>query len=203
MPPKDNSSPNYFTISVRADYFEKMVGLISTEMLSLVQNTHYATVNPHVYKQCKNYIFESLFLPQTEVVKKQNLLSLVVIKLITEFSTTDFHSNSPTDVVEEAKAIMFNPENMQLSINEIAEKLGYTPEHLIRSFKKRGLNSPNKVFTKIKLDYSAELLCSTDFTINKISTSIGFYSLHYFNKIFKNFFGLSPSAYRKKNAKFF
>ena len=70
-------------------------------------------------------------------------------------------------------------------------------------FKKLGYETPNKVFTKIKLNYSIELLGSTDYSISEICEFIGFFSPHYFNKKFKDFYGILPNQYRKQHKKLF
>jgi AraC-like DNA-binding protein len=94
---------------------------------------------------------------------------------------------------------MLDNENVHLSVKDIAKKLGYSEEHLIRTFKKFRKETPSKVFTKIKLDYAGELLIATDYPVSYVCDLIGYYSQHYFNKIFKEHFGCSPSSYRKKN----
>ena len=95
---------------------------------------------------------------------------------------------------------MKDPNNMNLTIKDIAKLLGYSQEYFIRFFKNHNAESPNKLFTKIKLDYACELLSKTDYTIIRICEAVGFYSLHYFNQLFKNHFGESPIQYRKKHA---
>lgn len=199
---QDKVAPTYFTISVRAEYLENLAKLISYNYLEDVSKIHYSTLSPQLFEKCRLMLEEALFLPQSEIQKKQYLYQLVVIKLLTEFSVRSSFSSKHQTLVEQTKSIMMRPENMNLSIEEIAEKLGYSQEHIIRSFKKQGFDSPNKIFTKIKLDYTCELLCSTDYTVTKICEMVGFYSQHYFNQLFKRYFGLSPSNYRKKNANF-
>ena len=93
---------------------------------------------------------------------------------------------------------MSSPENMELSIAQIANKIGFSTEHVIRLFKKNGMPSPNQVFTQIKLDYACELLASSDYKTIVISELIGINNVNYFNKLFKKHIGVSPIEYRKK-----
>lgn len=199
----EEQMPSYFTLSIKAAHFEKIASAISYNYVDNACRIHYLKINPQVFEQCKRYLYMAIFLSHTEANKKQLLLSLVFTKLITEFPLMDSVANFSHNLIEDATELMLLPENMQLSIKDIAEKLGYSQEHLIRSFKKQTNNTPNKIFTKIKLEYAIELLCSTDYSLSKISESIGFFSPHYFNNIFKEYYGTSPAKYRKLNAKLF
>lgn len=198
-----NQAPSYFTISIKAEKFNNFFKGLSNDYFIDICKAHYTKVSSQVFEQCKSYLFESLILSPSEAKKKQQLLSIVVAKLITEFPIHTAKTTQTGDLFEKTTLLMRVPENMRLSIKEIAIKLGYSQEHLIRTFKKLGYETPNKVFNKIKLDYSIELLCSTDYSISEICESIGFFSSHYFNKKFKDFYGILPSQYRKQHNKLF
>lgn len=198
-----NQPPNYFTISIKAEHFNKIGTLLLNDCFFDLCKIHYTKVSSQVFEQCKRYLFKALFLTTLESKKKQQLLSIAVTKLITEFPLYFEPKVQTGNLFEQATELMHTPENMKLSIKEIAQKLGYSQEHLIRTFKKLGYDTPNKIFTKIKLDYSIELLCSTDYSIPEICETIGFSCQHYFNNIFKSYFNSSPSKYRKKHEKLF
>jgi len=60
--------------------------------------------------------------------------------------------------------------------------------------------TPIELINQIKLHESAKLLLSTDLPIPYIMDKIGISSRAYFDKIFKQEFGLTSSKYRKKYA---
>lgn len=198
-----NQTPSYFTISIKAEQFIKISETISKTYFSDSCKLHYTKVNSQVFEQCKRYLFKLLFSSPLEAKMKQQILSIVVTKLLTEFPTHLTHEPQFGNLFDRAIQLMRTPENMRLSVKDIAEKLEYSQEHLIRSFKKLGYETPNKVFTKIKLDYSIELLCSTDYSISEISEFVGFFSPLYFNQKFKSFYGVLPNKYRKEHEKLF
>jgi len=49
----------------------------------------------------------------------------------------------------------------------------------------------------IRVRHAAERLREKDSSILEIATACGFSSATYFNRVFKSFFGCSPSVYRK------
>lgn len=199
-PEEQDQPPSYYTISIRADYFEKLTSAINVNFLSLLSVSRYTTVKSQVFEQCKQLLNQALFLPTEKTDKKQLIYQTVVAKLLTEFTIDTSQKKQSSSLVEAAYSLMLDNNNIHLSINDVAKKLGYSEEHLIRVFKKHNEQSPSKVFTKIKLDYAGELLIATDYSIAYICDLIGYYSQHYFNKIFKNHFGCPPSVYRKKNS---
>lgn len=52
--------------------------------------------------------------------------------------------------------------------------------------------------TEVKLNYAAYLLENTYERIADIAESVGYTNTSYFNMIFKNSFGMTPSVYRKQ-----
>ena len=58
--------------------------------------------------------------------------------------------------------------------------------------------SPNEYLRVIRMKKAAELLLTEDLTVAEISYKVGINDPYYFSKCFKNQFGVSPSAYRKK-----
>ena len=192
------NSPCYYTISIKAEYFKNLTDAISKNFLKSILYMRYTTVKPQVFEQCKQQLNSALFLTADNMDKKQFMFQTVITKLLTEFTLNLTEEQAGRSLVEKAYSLMTDNENMGLTIKNIAEKLGYSEEHLIRTFKKHSEQSPCQVFTKIKLDYVRELLISTDYPISYICDAVGYYSQHYFNKLFKKHFGCSPSFYRKK-----
>lgn len=192
--------PIYYTISIKASYIENLTNAINKNFLSLILANRYAIVKAQTFEQCKQLLDQALFLPVALTDKKQFLYQTVVTKLLTEFNTDTIVKKRGQSLVENAYSLMLDDKNIGLSVKDIAQNLGYSEEHFIRTFKKNSKQTPSKVFTKIKLDYASELLIATDFSISEVCDKIGYYSQHYFNKIFKNQFGCSPSNYRKKNS---
>jgi transcriptional regulator GlxA family with amidase domain len=64
-------------------------------------------------------------------------------------------------------------------------------------FKKYTGISPGQYHLQLRLIRAKELLISTDQSIKEISYDLGFQSIYYFSRIFKNKLGVSPSEIRK------
>lgn len=90
---------------------------------------------------------------------------------------------------------------MHLSVTDIAHRLGYTPEHLTRLFKKERSEPPSKLFLTLKLQQACILLNESDLSIREIAKLVGFSNLPHFYKVFNNKYNTSPTAYRNAHLK--
>ena len=85
------------------------------------------------------------------------------------------------------------------SLNALSEHIGYDYSYLSRYFKKTVGIAFNEYVTIYRLNNACYLMNNTNDTIMKCAIDSGFDSLRSFNRNFKNHFGVSPSAYLRKN----
>lgn len=90
----------------------------------------------------------------------------------------------------------------KIGLEKIAEVACMTPPSFCRFFK----NSTNKTFSnflnEIRVSKACHLLINGEESINQICYQVGFNSITNFNRMFKSFKNLTPSAYREKYSPF-
>lgn len=93
-----------------------------------------------------------------------------------------------------------NPDYFDLSLSEIIEQadLFYDRASLSRMFKKHAGCSMINYSITAKINHAASLLTFTPMPITDVARQSGFSSVTYFNKLFKRFWGISPTKYRTK-----
>ncbi|MGG5373216.1 helix-turn-helix domain-containing protein [Enterococcus sp. AZ196] len=104
--------------------------------------------------------------------------------------------------VEINKCLNYVADNFRdkLSIADIAQNIGYSPEYLSSKFKKvTGKNLPHYINEK-KIEDAQKKLVLTELSISEISDQLSFSNQSYFQKIFKNIVGITPLNYRKQNS---
>lgn len=84
------------------------------------------------------------------------------------------------------------------SINETAERLGYTARHLRRVFAAEYNVSPVQYLQTCRMLLAKNLLTDTNLPVLEVAMAAGFGSLRRFNDLFKNKYNLSPTALRKR-----
>ncbi|MCR4719204.1 MAG: helix-turn-helix domain-containing protein [Firmicutes bacterium] len=87
----------------------------------------------------------------------------------------------------------------ELSLNNVAEVLGFSAAHISREFKK--INEINFIdyVIDIRIKKAKDLLQNSNEKISDISTLVGYVNANSFMRIFKRYTGITPSAFRNEN----
>lgn len=81
---------------------------------------------------------------------------------------------------------------------DIASYTGVSRRQLQRLFQRYLLCTPSRYYSQIRLARARELLHQTSMSLVEISSLTGFISSSHFSKSYKEYFGLAPSAERKR-----
>ncbi|MEF9967857.1 MAG: AraC family transcriptional regulator, partial [Longicatena sp.] len=85
----------------------------------------------------------------------------------------------------------------QLTIEEICMKFSISRSSLQTLFKNNLSVAPKQYISDLKLRKSKLLIKESIYTISEISSMLGFTSIHYFSRKFKQQFGITPTDYAK------
>lgn len=114
------------------------------------------------------------------------------------------NSNSEDDIddivpeVETVKTYIKQHFQDNPNLDTIAQQVHLSPNYLCVVFKKETGMTVIAYMTEVKLNYAAYLLENTYERIADIGEKVGYTNTSYFNMIFKNSFGMTPSVYRKQ-----
>jgi AraC-like DNA-binding protein len=121
-----------------------------------------------------------------------------MIKMLLPHEAQDTIPNHRAEPVEIWKARKFIEEHSaeELSLSKVAKAVNISRNHFSEKFKQvTGTNFVEYV-ARARFEKACELLRDVDFRVSEIAFAVGFQSLSQFNRVFKKFFGKSPSAYR-------
>lgn len=85
------------------------------------------------------------------------------------------------------------------SLKEIAIYIGYSYSFTAKLFKKTFNCTLKNYIVKKKMDYSAELLESGNFSVNEVAEKTGYSSLYNFSRAFKIYYGVCPSSFKRES----
>jgi Transcriptional regulator containing an amidase domain and an AraC-type DNA-binding HTH domain len=88
----------------------------------------------------------------------------------------------------------------EINLAYMAKQFAVTPEHLSRTFKSRIFMTFSEYLTTLRLNYSMDLLKSTNKTITEIAYLCGFGSERTFHRLFKSYTNQTPRHYRMNNS---
>ena len=84
-----------------------------------------------------------------------------------------------------------------VTLGQLAEIAGYSPQHLNRVFCEVLGVTPLKYLTRIRMERAAALVVEGRLTLRAISQKVGIEDPYYFSRLFKQHFGRSPTQFRE------
>lgn len=127
----------------------------------------------------------------------KSILTTLFTKYFSRFSADKDGRSIPvwlSHTCEQMKYI----KNFCIGIPAMVEISGKTYEHLSRCMRKYYNTTVTEYINSLRLNYAANLLVNTDYSLTDIYLECGFNNPAYFSTCFKRTYALTPSAYRKK-----
>ncbi len=87
--------------------------------------------------------------------------------------------------------------NSNFGVEELSRTIGLSRTHLYRKIREITNQSPVEFIRNVRLERAAKLLIQNKYYISEVAYMTGFVEMSYFRKIFKEFYGVSPSDYSK------
>jgi DNA-binding response OmpR family regulator len=122
----------------------------------------------------------------TEFAVKQRIVSMVQPEAL------DVKSNDELFVEQLKELINMNLTNDKLDADFLAVKLNYSSSSIHKKIKNITQKSTNQFIREYKLDLAKQMILKPHANISEIAFNLGFNSLSYFSKSYKNYFGVSP-----------
>jgi len=119
-------------------------------------------------------------------------LSICVINVITPNIYRD------DDKIEKVKSFIEKNYQRQISVDEIANNIGFSKRHLQRLFINNEGISIYEYLINYRIEKAKELL-SGDTSIKDVAEKVGYSSSIYFSTVFKDKTGYTPKEYKKNN----
>ncbi len=92
--------------------------------------------------------------------------------------------------------------HMRLTLTDLAELVGLSPNYLHRVFTETMGATPNEYIISQKMSKAKELLIRSNHTITEIALLCGFDNIPYFSTVFKKYNHKSPNDYRRAHTRF-
>lgn len=134
----------------------------------------------------------------------QEELSLHLEQALTTFFRPTDTSAAQTEQYssEVLQAISYIHENYsrKISLASVAEHVGLSSGYLCRIFKEETGVSINAYINNLRMTHAGELLADKNSYIKEVAISVGFEDQLYFKRLFKRYYGVTPSEYRAGGA---
>jgi AraC-like DNA-binding protein len=133
------------------------------------------------------------------LITDKGIMNVTAVK---QFVFSKFHSyrdyaEETKDYAGKIRDYVAERYTVNFSLDEMAEHLGITKQHLITVCKKRYNRTPIEYLNEYRIEEAKRLLSDTRTKIADIGTRSGFNSNSYFAKVFKQYTGITASEYRE------
>lgn len=188
------------------------------QMDGLELTKHIYTTHPHIKavilsgysdfsfaQQALRYGAKDFLLKPVSSENLNTCLQKMLIMLDSEYNDTavlsiDAHTLSKEEISNIAEAYLRENFTKDISLSELADKLGFTPDYISRNFKKYKHESPIKYITKLRINEAKRLLINhPELDIKKVGDLVGYNDPFYFSRVFKANTDLYPSEYRSQH----
>lgn len=176
-------------LTARTDEESKSFGYKNGADNYLTKPFEIATLYTAIYSLLKNR--ERMRAGYTEV----GAASLPTPKESTFSSVDEKFLNKLNDVV------MKNLNSPDLGVPFLCTEMGISRASLYNKLKALTGMGANNYIGKVRIEHSVVLLTTTDMNINEISDAVGFSTSRYFNKVFKEMMGCTPTQYKEQFGK--
>lgn len=129
---------------------------------------------------------------------EKNLLDALTALFSPEPASRHPEKNYSPEVTEALAYIQENY-NRKISLASVSDHIGLSSGYLCRIFKEETGVSINACINSLRMIRAGELLKDQNSYIKEVAVSVGFEDQLYFSRLFKRYYGMTPSEYRTAN----
>lgn len=119
-------------------------------------------------------------------------------RILMELCAAAPRADSYSELVRGAIDLIRSEPAFLAGVDELAEKLGVSKPHLIRTFTAEVGESPGKFLQRERIDAAKLLLLNREYPVETVANMTGYAGANYFCKVFRRLTGESPGEYRAR-----
>lgn len=176
-------------------YFISFRGPLANKLKEL-----YLPYNTYLFKNCnveKN--FEKIFLSAFDDSKSYEEIlydvTLETVKIMIYLHA--LKNEESVDLADKIKEKIDYSVERDFSLDDIADSLNYSKNHIINIFKEKYGKTPYQYYIDAKIHTAKRYLQETNCSVGDIASNLAFSDPQYFSSCFKKATGLSPREFRR------
>lgn len=158
--------------------------------LMAISNTFYSAGSGESVMQTMQKVYE--------LNDKEEIMNELILFIKYCISNNDKASSVTTIVAGCLKIINSEISNPDLNLNMVAEMLSVTPNYLSNRFSRDMKQSFSNYISTLRIKKAKDLLKQLNIKVYEVAEKTGYSDAAYFNKVFKEFTGMTPLQYRNE-----
>lgn len=167
-----------------------------TEIVSLIGSTPYLDPHGLPIQRLKSLFNEAHNGKITDPYIASSYVYQFLIELRRAASDRHREEEHWPVTIREAVRFMNSHYHRMIGLEQLARQLGLSKFHFLRTFTKHVGITPNDYVNRKRIEESIELLRSTDWSVERIASQVGYSSGSYYIKVFHKFTGQTPGSFR-------
>ncbi len=128
-------------------------------------------------------------------IQTKGIIHHILFSLMQERVSSLFGSNTALQALKEVTDYVEQNYWQKITVEELAERSGYSPSHFARVFTKVYETSPIQYVNQIRIMHAKNLLRTGQYTLTQIAQECGFSNVYYFSRCFKQITGTTPAKW--------
>lgn len=179
-----------------------------TDSVEHIMEVFFAITNAFVYLAHKNglRLFQMIGEEQTLLFNHASFTSIKILKewafrILAKMKThfADNLKGRRQVIIEEAQRHVMEHLGHDLTLYDIAERIGIHPVYLSRIYKLETGESLTEYVYRLKMEKAAYLLKHSDLRIYEIAAQLGYQNPQYLSKLFRRQYQMSPQEFRDQS----
>ncbi len=200
---KSKENLKILNIVVRSYEIDKMINNYQSEFKSFFDKNRVFILSDDILHLINDYIDAVNAVSAKDWKLTNNLLKTCISTILNYIflKSNDYKekdNNKYDKFIERLNDLKSNVRFFTLGVNDLTYELGYSRTHLNRIFYDLFNMSPHDYLLNSKMEYAAQLLEYTDYSIKEISSLTGYTSTSRFSNNFKELYKVTPYEYKKK-----
>ena len=192
----DEEDPwSYFWIGFTGTSVEQIVSLSSLSVTNFIHN-----VDGTNFEKSLKELYSALHendSPLNSLLVLSHTYSMFYYLLHDFPGKKKFRPNRVTELYSSIELFIKNYYSKNINISDICTEFSISRGYLNQIFSKCTNISPQEYLMKIRMEKAKRLLYSSDYSVQTISSMVGYNDPFTFSKAFKKYSQVSPSKYRK------
>lgn len=191
-----NNSESQQAEQLIVSYFRKEGGNIIN-----LKNSIYGTImsiSNTIFTSSANEAVMKMMQKVYELNDREELMNEFISFIRYCISNSEQTSSVTTIVAGCLKIINSEISNPDLNLNMVADMLAVTPNYLSNRFSRDMKQSFSNYLSSLRIQKAKDLLKQLNIRVYEVAEKTGFSDAAYFNKVFKDFTGLTPLQYRNE-----
>jgi len=133
----------------------------------------------------------------------QTVAQLLAVHLLRQCSSVGGKIKDPSykltdQQVRQVMDFIHSHLNQDLSLEILAQQIGFSPYHFARVFRQTMGESPHQCVLRLRIECAQRLLAENDTPLAQVALACGFINQSHFTKTFKRYLGVTPCTYRRR-----